>query len=349
MKVHANAALGPAGRLALVEAIESGMTLRAAAAALNVAPATAHRWWHRRLRASSEELRSRSWLLDRSSRPHRSPRLLDPETQERICEWRERPGWGARPVVGRGGRPPPPVWEGRPPPPLPPPARGPREGGPPHPGAPPPGPLPPARAAGEVAPPLRVALPRRPPAHGHLTLRALRAPRPRGHRRPLAALPEVDGPEDQGRLRLLPRDRRRPHPPGLRRAAPRREGGDRHRLRGKGACLLRLPRDHHQAADDRQRLRLREEPLAARAAGRRRDQAPAHPALSPADQRQGRALPPDDGEGVGLRRGLSLTPPSQRGPATLAAPLQRDEAPQLTWGPARRSAAFTTSVGRTPR
>jgi hypothetical protein len=41
MKVHANAALGPAGRLALVQAIESGMTLRAAAAALNVAPPTA--------------------------------------------------------------------------------------------------------------------------------------------------------------------------------------------------------------------------------------------------------------------------------------------------------------------
>jgi len=33
MKVHGNAALGPAGRLALVQAIESGMTLRAAAAA----------------------------------------------------------------------------------------------------------------------------------------------------------------------------------------------------------------------------------------------------------------------------------------------------------------------------
>ena len=52
MKVHANAALGPAGRIALVEAIESGMTLRAAAAALNVAPATAHRWWHRRQKAN---------------------------------------------------------------------------------------------------------------------------------------------------------------------------------------------------------------------------------------------------------------------------------------------------------
>ncbi len=88
MKVHANAALGPAGRLALVEAIESGMTQKAAAAAFCVAPATAHRWWHRRLRASTEELRSGRWLCDRSSRPHRSPRLLDAATQERICEWR---------------------------------------------------------------------------------------------------------------------------------------------------------------------------------------------------------------------------------------------------------------------
>jgi transposase-like protein len=74
MKVHANAALGPAGRLALVEAIESGMTLRAAAAALNVAPATAHRWWHRFRVAGEEERRLGSWLVDRSSRPHCQPR-----------------------------------------------------------------------------------------------------------------------------------------------------------------------------------------------------------------------------------------------------------------------------------
>jgi len=45
--------------LALVEAIESGMTLRAAAA-LNVAPATAHRWWHRWLAAGEQERRSKS-------------------------------------------------------------------------------------------------------------------------------------------------------------------------------------------------------------------------------------------------------------------------------------------------
>ena len=45
MELHGNEALGPAARLALVEAIESGMTQKAAAAAFCVALAT-HRWWH---------------------------------------------------------------------------------------------------------------------------------------------------------------------------------------------------------------------------------------------------------------------------------------------------------------
>ena len=39
--------LGLLGRLELVGLVEAGSTLRAAAAALSVAPATAHRWWHR--------------------------------------------------------------------------------------------------------------------------------------------------------------------------------------------------------------------------------------------------------------------------------------------------------------
>ena len=39
--------LGLQGRLELVRLVEQGSTLRAAAAALSVAPATAHRWWHR--------------------------------------------------------------------------------------------------------------------------------------------------------------------------------------------------------------------------------------------------------------------------------------------------------------
>jgi transposase-like protein len=39
--------LGLAGRARLVELVEDGASLRAAAAALGVAPGTAHRWWHR--------------------------------------------------------------------------------------------------------------------------------------------------------------------------------------------------------------------------------------------------------------------------------------------------------------
>jgi transposase len=50
MVFHRNAKLGLAGRLALVQAIEGGMSMRAAAAAFSVSPATAHRWWHRWVR-----------------------------------------------------------------------------------------------------------------------------------------------------------------------------------------------------------------------------------------------------------------------------------------------------------
>ena len=81
MYLRANAKLGLAGRLVLVRAVEDGLSLKAAAAAFNVSPATAHRWWHRWLGAGGEARRSLSCLLDRSSRPHRSPRKLAWELQ----------------------------------------------------------------------------------------------------------------------------------------------------------------------------------------------------------------------------------------------------------------------------
>jgi hypothetical protein len=58
------------------------MTLRAAAAALNVAPATAHRWWHRWCDASEEDRQRGIWLCDHSSRPHRQPRRLTAAEEE---------------------------------------------------------------------------------------------------------------------------------------------------------------------------------------------------------------------------------------------------------------------------
>ena len=107
MYLHANAKLGLAGRLALVRAIEQGLSLRAAAAAFGVSPATSHRWWHRWLDGG----RDAQALFDRSSRPHRSPRQLAAELQERICDCRRKTGWGPRLIAGATGFAHSTVWK----------------------------------------------------------------------------------------------------------------------------------------------------------------------------------------------------------------------------------------------
>src|SRR6266542_2482753 len=103
MYVHANAKLGLAGRLALVRAVEEGLSLKAAAAAFSVSPGTAHRWWHRWLAAGEEARSTLSCLFDRSSRPRCSPRQLAPELAEAICDCRRQTGWGPRLVAGATG------------------------------------------------------------------------------------------------------------------------------------------------------------------------------------------------------------------------------------------------------
>ena len=103
MSFHRNAKLGLAGRLALVRAVEDGLSLKQAAAAFSVSPATAHRWWHRWIEAGEDARRSLACLLDRSSRPRRSPRRLAPELAERICACRRETGWGPRLVAGATG------------------------------------------------------------------------------------------------------------------------------------------------------------------------------------------------------------------------------------------------------
>jgi transposase InsO family protein len=111
MTLHRNAKLGPAGRLALVTAIEGGMSLKAAAAAFSVSPATAHRWWHRWHSASDDARQTLRCLHDRSSRPHRSPRELARELQERICACRRQTGWGPRLVAAATGFAHSTVWK----------------------------------------------------------------------------------------------------------------------------------------------------------------------------------------------------------------------------------------------
>ena len=111
MYLHANAKLGLAGRLALVKAIEEGMSLRAAAAAYSVSPATAHRWWQRWLAATEEARRTLACLFDRWSRPRRSPRRLAPELERVICACRRKTGWGPRLVAGATGFAHSTVWK----------------------------------------------------------------------------------------------------------------------------------------------------------------------------------------------------------------------------------------------
>jgi transposase InsO family protein len=104
MGQHARGRLGPAGRIALVALmIEDGLSEREAAASFSVAPATANKWKHRWLGASAEARASAAWALDRSSRPHRSPRRTPAALEQRVCEARERTGWGPRLLAGETG------------------------------------------------------------------------------------------------------------------------------------------------------------------------------------------------------------------------------------------------------
>jgi transposase InsO family protein len=111
MNLHANAKLGLAGRVALVRAIEDGLSLKAAAAAFSVSPATAHRWWHRWLEAGEDARSTLACLFDRSSRPRRSPRQVAPELERAICACREETGWGPRLVAGATGFAHSTVWK----------------------------------------------------------------------------------------------------------------------------------------------------------------------------------------------------------------------------------------------
>src|SRR5215211_2283472 len=110
MGLHRNARLGLAGRRALVADVEAGCSYREAARRRGVSPMTACKWWRRWSAATLEQRRSLVCLEDRSSRPHRSPRLLAAAEQERICAARRRSGWGPRLIAGEVGHPHATVW-----------------------------------------------------------------------------------------------------------------------------------------------------------------------------------------------------------------------------------------------
>jgi transposase InsO family protein len=110
MGLHRNARLGLAGRRQLVSEIESGCSCREAARRRGVSPTTACKWWRRWSAATLEQRRSLACLEDRSSRPHRMPRLLPLGERKRICAARRRTSWGPRLIAGETGHPHATVW-----------------------------------------------------------------------------------------------------------------------------------------------------------------------------------------------------------------------------------------------
>ncbi len=325
MRVHANAKLGPAGRLALVQRIGEGESLRTAARGSSVSVATAHRWWHRWLEADAAQRASGVWLADRSSRPHRQPRRTSAELEARICAVRQATGWGPRLVAGATGQPHSTVWRvlsrhGL--------SRRPRSerGAPNRYEWPCPGDL----LHMDVC-----AYPRfRRPGH-----RATgdRSQRDRHWMRPETRVGNdyahaiID---DHSRLAYV-------------------ELHDDQRAATVTAFMQRAlaffaghgitTRRRH----DRQRVHLHQEPLAARAAHRPRHPPPHHPALPTAHQRQGRTLPPNHGPRMGPRPQLPHQPgaePASWETGSITTTTGDRTQPSATGHP---SPAFTTSQGRT--
>jgi transposase InsO family protein len=95
---HANATLTERGRLKLARCVvDDGWSLRRAAERFQVAPVTAKRW------ADRYRAHGVAGMVDRSSRPHRSPRLTPRPLVRKVCHLRTKKGLGPVPIAGRLG------------------------------------------------------------------------------------------------------------------------------------------------------------------------------------------------------------------------------------------------------
>jgi transposase InsO family protein len=99
MHCHANARRTPRGRAEVFEAVESGMTVVAACLSFGVSRRFFCRWLPRWRAAGG------AGLIDRSSRPHRSPRRLSESQELHILGIRAARGWGADRIAALLGLP----------------------------------------------------------------------------------------------------------------------------------------------------------------------------------------------------------------------------------------------------
>ncbi len=253
-------------RIELVElCLDRGLTRRQAAAWRRVSVSTVQYWVGRYRSASDADRVSGAWAQERPSTPHGQPARVSERVHDRVCEARERTGWGPRLIASELGM---------------------------------------AHATVSRCL-MRRGISRRPavareavrrfewPCPGDLlqmdTKRLARFSRP-GHK--VTGDRFRTGAEKRAGVgwefcHSMIDDHTRL---GLHRDPPRRESRDRRRLRRAGARLLRRPRRHRAARADRQRLGLRPQPRPARAARPARDRAPHDPAAHAEAQREGVCL-----------------------------------------------------------
>lgn len=85
---HRNARLTPAGRKMMIERIAAGTPQAHVAAQMGLSRATVAKWWRRWLAEGD------AGLMDRSSRPHRSPTRTRKKVENRVCRLRRSKRWG---------------------------------------------------------------------------------------------------------------------------------------------------------------------------------------------------------------------------------------------------------------
>ena len=91
-------------RVELVElCLEQGLSRREAAAWRRVSVSTVQFWIERYRHAPEDQRASGAWAADRPSTPHRQPARVDEATHDRVCEARQRTGWGPRLIASELG------------------------------------------------------------------------------------------------------------------------------------------------------------------------------------------------------------------------------------------------------
>ena len=92
--MHRNAPLTPEGRWRLCQRIAGGWSITAAAESMNISRQTASKWWGRYVREGT------SGLVDRSSRPRRSPTRTPAQLERQILTLRHSRKLGPARIAG---------------------------------------------------------------------------------------------------------------------------------------------------------------------------------------------------------------------------------------------------------